>query len=367
MKGQIMRLISINNCEPGMELAKTIYTDNGIVLVNEGVAISQRMKESLKNRGITMLYIKDKLTNDILIEDTIPLELRVEASKVINETFTDIAEANHKWKKVVDHLNTDKLQRVFRNLIAELKSGNTLNLLTNIHAHDNYVFTHSVNVTIYTLAMGIKLGLDDKRLDEIAIGSMLHDIGKTMIPQEILNKKGKLTEAEFNIVKKHTEYGFDILRSQSSIPLLAAHCAYQHHEKIDGTGYPRQLKGNDIHQYAKIMAVADVFDALTSNRSYRNAMLPHEAMEIIFAGANTHFDLKLVQTFQKSVASYPVGVTVKLNTGETAVVTQYHFHAPGRPTVRILKDPNGATVQHATDIDLSKNLSLMISECDAIL
>ncbi|MFF2531200.1 HD-GYP domain-containing protein [Brevibacillus sp. NPDC058079] len=363
-----MRLVSIAKCEAGMQIGKPIYTDNGTVLIGEGVSLTQRMIDSLSNRGVGMVYIKDKLTADLTITEDIPMELRIEASKSINETFSSISDSNHKWNKVVDNLNTDKLQQVLKTMIAELKkSGSALSLLTNIHIHDNYVFAHSVNVTIYTLAMAVKLGLDDKKLNDLAIGGMLHDIGKTMIPLEILNKKDKLTNEEFNEIKRHTEYGFEILRGQSSVPLLAAHCAFQHHEKLDGTGYPRKLKGNEIHQYAKIMAIADVFDALTSHRSYRNAMLPHDAMEIIFAGANTHFDSQLIQMFQKSVASYPIGVTVKLNTGETAVVVAYHFDAPGRPTVRILKDPNGHAVSNPSEIDLSKNLSLMITESDTIL
>ncbi|MDF2650507.1 MAG: rpfG 5 [Paenibacillus sp.] len=177
----------------------------------------------------------------------------------------------------------------------------------------------------------------------------------------------QLSEEEFELVKKHSEFGFEILRNQSSVSLLSAHCAFQHHEKLDGSGYPRKLKGNEIHPYAKVMAVADVFDALTSTRSYRKAMLPHEAMEILFVGTHTHFEHNLIQTFQASIASYPIGVSVKLNTGETAVVASYLFHAPGRPIVRVFKDGYGKTLDKPYEIDLSKNLSVMIIECDAIM
>lgn len=362
-----MRLVSIERCEPGMEIGKPIYTDAGTILVGEGVSLTKRMIESLISRNITMVYIKDRVTEDIMIIDDIPHELRIEAMKTITDSFNSMQTANQKWQKIGEGLNAEKLVKVFKNLMAEIKhSKNAINLLASVTAHDNYVFSHSTNVTIYTLAMAVKLGFDDKKLTEIGMGGMLHDIGKTMIPLEVLNKKGKLTDDEFDMIKKHSEYGFEILRSQSSIPLLAAHCAFQHHEKIDGTGYPRKLKGDEIHQYAKIMAIADVFDALTSNRSYRKAMLPHEAMEVIFAGANTHFDATLIQTFQKSVATYPVGVTVKLNTGETAVVVNYMFNAPGRPVVRVIKNPIGEDIT-PYEIDLSQSLNVMITDCDAIL
>lgn len=363
-----MRLVAITNCEPGMEIGKPIFTSSGNVLVGEGVSLTQRMIDSLSERYVTMVYIKDRRTEDLLIRDDIPLELRIEAMNTITETFNDIQSSYQKWQKISDNINADKLHKVFKALISEIRGAkNVISLLTNVQVHDNYIFAHSINVTIYTLAMAVKLGFDDKRLSEIGLGGMLHDIGKTMIPIEILNKQTKLTDQEFEIIKKHPEYGFENLRNQSSISLLSAHCAFQHHEKIDGTGYPRQLKGDEIHPYAKIMAVADVFDALTSQRAYRKAMLPHNAMEIIFAGANTHFESDLINTFQKSVASYPIGVTVKLNTGETAVVSDYMFHSPGRPVVRVLKDPNGIHLASPHEIDLSANLSIMITDCDAIL
>jgi putative nucleotidyltransferase with HDIG domain len=363
-----MRMISILNVSSGMEIAKPIFTDTGTVLVGTGVCLTDRMIEGLKSRNVSIVYIKDKATEDIEIIDNIPMELRVEASNAIHDTFKQLQKGDNKWGKSVNHLNVDKLQRVFKNLMYEMRNNkNVLNLLTNVFIHDNYVFSHSVNVTIYSLAMAVKLGYSEKQLGEIALGGVLHDIGKSKIPIEVLNKKGKLSDEEFGEIKKHAEYGFEILRHQSNISLLSAHCAYQHHEKLDGTGYPRQLKGDDIHPYAKVMAVADVFDALTSMRSYRKAMLPHEAMELLFVGANTHFDSDIIKVFQSSVASYPVGVTVKLNSGETAVVAQYQFHSPGRPIVRVVKDPYNKTVEKPYDLDLSKNLSIMIAECDAIM
>ncbi|WP_373229209.1 HD-GYP domain-containing protein [Cohnella sp.] len=351
-----------------MAIAKNIYTDNGAVLIGVGVSLTERMIESLKGRNVSHLYIKDKATEDLENVDDVPLELRVEAATVIHETFNQIQAANNKWLKAINHLNVDKLQKVFKDLVYELRANkNVISLLTNVTVHDNYIFSHSVNVTIYTLAMAIKLGYNDKQLNDLAIGGVFHDIGKSRIPLDVLNKKGRLSDEEFTTIKNHSGYGFEILRNQPSISLLSAHCAYQHHEKLDGSGYPRGLKGDEIHPYAKIMAVADVFDALTSTRSYRNAMLPHEAIEVLFTEANTHFDSSIIQTFRHSVASYPIGVTVKLNTGETAVVAQYLFDSPGRPIVRVVKDSYGKNLDKAYDLDLSKNLTLLITECDAIM
>ena len=360
-----MRLVSIQNVRVGAEVAKPIESANGKTLVGTGIVLSQRMIDSLRRYNIPHIYVRDEAIKDLEIMDNIPLEVRVEASKAIEETFAEL-QGDRKKLKHFD-LNLNNLQKVFKNLLKEIKStNNAMNLLTSVYVHDNYTFSHSTNVTIYTLAMAMKMGYNDKQLNEIGMGSMLHDIGKVVIPKEILNKPGKLTDEEFALVKEHPTFGFELLRKEHSISLLSAHCAFQHHEKLDGTGYPRGLKGNEIHEYGKVMAIADVFDALTSNRSYRSAMLPHTAMEIIFAGANTHFDANLIRVFQQSVATYPEGVTVKLNTGEEVVI-KYEFSAPARPLVRIIKDPNGKRIEKPYDLDLAKHLNIMITECDAIM
>lgn len=361
-----MRLISVQNCQPGFEVARPIFTDKGAVLIGKGVALTQRMIDSLLKRQVTMVYIEDKLTQDIEVQDDIPLEVRIKATAAIHETFEQLATEQKKGNKRFEHLNVGKLQAVFKTVLAEIRNNkHAISLLSSAFAHDQYIFAHSTNVMIYTMAMAVKLGYDEGKLQEIGLGAMLHDIGKTKIPFELLNKTGKLTREEFDLIKTHPEHGFEILRREHGISLLSAHCAFQHHEKLDGTGYPRGLKSDEIHPYAKVLAVADVFDALVSNRSYRKAMLPHEAMEIMFVQTGSHFDPGLISVFQRSVATYPVGVTVKLNTGHFAVVISNENNAPGRPIVRLLTDPNGKRVERLADLDLSKHLSVMITGHDS--
>lgn len=175
-----MRLVAVTNCELGMEIGKPIFTDSGNVLIGKGVSLTQRMIDSLSARNVTLVYIKDRDTDDLLIRDDIPLELRIDAMNSITDIFHVMQSSNQKWQKIADNLNTEKLLRVFKALVSEIRGAkNAINLLTNVYVHDNYVFAHSVNVTIYTLAMAVKLGFDDKKLSEIGIGGMLHDIGKT--------------------------------------------------------------------------------------------------------------------------------------------------------------------------------------------
>lgn len=363
-----MRLVSVVNCEPGMLLGKSIYHESGRLLLNDGFELTKRAILRLEEQGVTHVYIKDAATDDIEIEDNIPPEVRRESIAIIQSAFENLQNGNMRQNASFQGKMIRDFQRVVDMLISEIKGSKSLmNLLSNIQVKDNHVFSHSLNVAMYTIAVAIKSNFEQKQLYEIGLGCLIHDLGKMFIPPEVLHKPGRLTDEEFSVIQTHTEKGFDLLRKQIEVPLLSAHCALQHHEKWNGKGYPRGLKGEEIHLYARTMAVGDVFDALTTNRVYRKAMLPHEAMEIIYADTNTHFQQEIVEVFRKTVAIYPVGVTVKLNTGETAVVVSYNDHSPSRPVLRIIKNEAGEPLQTFYEIDLLKHLSVMIVECDAIL
>lgn len=368
MKVNLMRLVSIVNCVPGMLIGKSIYHENGKLLLGEGFELTKRVISRLEEQGVTHLYVRDGATDDITIEDDIPIEVRRESMAIIQASFEKIQSGVLKKNASFNGRIIQDFKKVIDMLLFELKSSKSLmNLLSNIQVKDKYVFSHSLNVALYTLAVAIKRGFNDKQLYEIGLGCLLHDIGKMMIPPEVLHKPGKLTDQEFDIIKKHTEFGFDLLRKQLEVPLLSAHCAFQHHEKWNGKGYPRGLKGEEIHPYARTMSVGDVFDALTTHRVYRRAMLPHEAMEIIYADTNTHFEQEVVEQFRRTIVIYPVGVTVKLNTGETAVVISYNKHSPSRPVLRVIKDPLEQELKSYYELDMMKHLNVMITECDAIL
>jgi len=229
-----------------------------------------------------------------------------------------------------------------------------------VFAVDEPLFCHSLNVAIYTLALAIAMKLNKHQCFEIGMGALLHDIGKMKIPRKILDKPGKLTHEEFEEIKRHTEYGFDILRRAEDIPLLSAHCAFQHHERLNGTGYPRQLSGGEIHLYGKIMAVADVFDAMTTNRVYRQGHLPNDALEHLFAGANILYDQKVVDLFRDTISLYPVGATVRLSTGESGVVVKNNRMYPQRPVIRIFSDQADQPLRSPYELDLSKHMSVTI-------
>lgn len=228
------------------------------------------------------------------------------------------------------------------------------------------MYSHSLNVAIYSCQLALANGLPLKHVEDIGLGAILHDVGKLSIPLEILNKPGKLTEEEYEQVKLHSSVGFDILSKIHEIPLLVSHCALQHHERVDGKGYPRGLIGDEINIYSKIISVADVFDAVTSHRSYRAPFLPHKAMELLYSGSGTQFESKQVQLFKGGIAIYPEGITVKLSEWE-GIVSKYNYDAIGRPVVRIIKDEENQEIKpYEIDLASFENLSIEII-ADALL
>ncbi len=358
-----MRLVSTKSIQPGTTLAQTIYNDNGQVLIQKDLDLTARAIRRLLSQGITYVYIKDGLTDDIHIESPISEELRMEASNTIKETFSEMSQEGFMNNSHILNKQERKLTDIIKQIMDEMQNNSdTISLLTDIFVTDDYIFQHSINVTIYSIAIGMELGLSEKELSEIGTGAMLHDIGKVFIDQDILQKPEALNDEEFQVIKKHTQLGFDFLRKQIDLPLLVAHCAYQHHERLDGSGYPRGIKGDQMHRYAKLISVADVFDAVTSNRVYRDAKLPHEGLEVLYAGAINLFDKEMVEAFKKSVAVYPNGLTVKLSDGRNGIVSKQNKHLCDRPIIRVLKE-NAKEVE-AYEVDLASTLNVTISSCN---
>lgn len=368
-----MRLVKLEQCQPGTQLGKSIYQDSGRVLLAQGTYLTDSLLARLKQLNIGAIYIQDELSEGIEITESIPSELRVEAAHIITEGLDAIADLHKSASNIQGMMKTGRvirsMQKVFKDILKCLTENRAaLDLLATTKVHENHVYNHSLNVSIYACQLAIENGLPIKNIEEIGLGAMLHDLGKMYVPKEILNKSGQLTEEEYEIIKSHCEAGFDILKKVHEIPLPVSHCALQHHERIDGNGYPRRLKGDEIHKYAKIISVADVFDAVTSHRSYRKAMLPHKGMEVIYSGNGTQFEPKQVELFRSCIAIYPPGLTVKLNDGRTGIVTKYNFQSVGRPEIRIIKDEeNQEVTPYEINLSLNKYLTVEITEADALL
>jgi HD-GYP domain-containing protein (c-di-GMP phosphodiesterase class II) len=356
-----MRLVTTRSLMENDTLSKPVYHDNGNVLIQAGIPLSQRIINRLIKLGIGYVYIEDEMTKNIKVQNIVSDETRKAAISSIRKEFEEIA--NHQI--IGNSLNTAHLSKNFSKVIESIlvdikKSDDVISILSDVYCYDSYIFTHSLNVTIYTIGLAMELKFTEKQLFEIGLGAILHDVGKILVPKEILEKNGRLTNEEFNIIKEHSRAGYDMLRNAPNISLLTAHCAFQHHERINGSGYPQGITGDKIHLYAKILAIADVFDAVTSNRVYRKAMLPHEALEILYAGAGTLFDKQIVELFSKTIAIYPNGLTVYLSDGRKGVVSRQNKFCGMRPFVLIFEHA-GAKIS-PYEVDLAKEHHVTIIE-----
>ncbi|UVI31651.1 HD-GYP domain-containing protein [Paenibacillus spongiae] len=356
-----MRKVNILSVKPGDRLARPVFREDGNILLGVGVELNDRFIERLIMIGVDVLYIDDPLTGDIEPTTAISDSTHKRATDAVYKTMTKLMDQpNLKGRTIAPELG-----RTFRSVFSEMLQDlitreDVMVSLTNIQVTDAYLFQHSVNVAILSGIMGLAKGYNRQQLEELGMGALLFDIGMTKVPRPLLNKNTTLTLDERLIMEKHAEDGFNIIRAQHDISLLSAHCAFQHHERYDGSGYPRRLKADAIHEYAQIVGLADVYDALTSPRPYRRRYTPTEAIEFLFAAGNTYFDLDLIKTFCKHISIYPVATTVLLSSGQVGVVSANNPLAVHRPTVRVLREADGKPPQSTYEIDLKDTLSLLI-------
>lgn len=353
-----MRKVSLEKCVAGMELGKTIYSDAGAVLLTEGMILKQSYIDRLMFSNISEIYIQDEFSKDIEIKDIISDRTRVEAKILVKSMMED-------YKKR-SRFNADGAKLIVDHMLDELLTTRDIMInLSDIKTTDDYTFAHSVNVCILSLITGVKMGLNQLRMRDLGVGALLHDIGKTTIPEELIKKPTSLTVEEFEIVKQHTVTGFNILKSDVNVSTTSAYVAFGHHERYDGSGYPNGAKGEDIHQFARIVAIADVFDALTSDRVYRKKYKTHEAAEYLTTASNQLFDPEILECFIKNIAYYAIGTSVLLDSGEKGIVVDCNSSFATRPVVRIIYNSKGERVEDYEEIDLTKKLNVFIVDtCD---
>lgn len=337
-----MRLISTKSLRANMVIGSTIWNNAGMPLLQEGMMVTETIINRLQKLNIHYVYIDDLISKDIEIIETIPPKIRHRAVKQIEASFKNMK--NPKNKEQMTYC-LDMQSKQFISIIDDLmnyifESNEIVTVLSDAFIYDEYIYQHSLQVTIYSISIARQLGYNSDEIRQIGVGAMLHDVGKMLVPFDILNKPGRLTSEEFDKMKMHARYGFDLLRSLHTISLLSAHCAFQHHERLDGSGYPRGLIDFEIHPYAKIIAVADVFDAVTSNRVYRNKMLPSQGIEIIREGSGTLYDERIVNAFQKTITIYTNGTVLLLKDGRRGIVFKQNQQLPERPWVRIFEENN---------------------------
>ena len=349
-----MRPISIEKIQPGVILAKTIYDDNGKVLLSSGTQLKESYIAKLANLELPFVYVEDELTKDLEVKDVIEDRTRISAQQLAKKIMDKII--------LGGRFELKEVQGSIDQIIDEVLVARGIINLIDMRTNNTYLFGHSVNVCVMAIMCGKAMGFNQLELKHLGLGAFLHDLGMGKLGKEVLLKADELFPEEQELIKDHPRLGFEELRHYSELNLLATHCAFQHHERWDGSGYPRGLSGKQIHLYARIVAVADVFDAFVSERPFRKRYQPHEAVEYLQAYAGIHFDPEVVEKFLANIAVYPMGSLVKLNSGEKGVVVDINKSFPARPVVKLVTDKTGGILRRFNEIDLVKHPSYFVQE-----
>jgi len=351
-----MKYISVEQVEPGDILARSIYTSEGLTLLHAGVQLTVGMINKLRRFGVTMLSIKDPLLDDVDMEEVVTETTRKDAIRNLSAAIQCVQSGKY--------MDVRGIQKSVGNIVEEvLRNRRVLLNLGEIRTTDNSLYIHSLNVCMMATVMGVGLGYTANQLKELAIGALLHDIGKISSSPE----KKEDTYDEEDLEKHFTWLGFNILRKKHEMSIVSAHIPLQHQEWVDGSGIPRGLAGDEIHEFGKIVAICNYYDDLISPFSEeRETLAPYEACERIMGLADKRFDLKMVIHFLRSIALYPTGSSLKLSTGEIGVVIDQNRGLPSRPVVRVIRREQHASEvmaeQHdIRDMDLSAEPTIFIT------
>ena len=313
-----MRFVQIDVLQPGMVVGRDIYNITQSSMLRRGVTLTEKYIEYLKEKGYIGAYISDVFSEDIDIEETIE-----------QSTFQAGAVA-------VKENNVDAIAGVAVDIVSQMSQASRISVdLLDLRAYDDYTYHHSVNVAVYAVAVGKRMGLSDEKLTLLAQAGVCHDLGKSRIPEEILNKPSRLTDEEYRVIKEHPKYSYDILSQNNDVPAIVKQAVFFHHENENGTGYPKGKIGQEIPLFAKIIHAVDVYDALTSKRPYKNPHSPTEALEYMKGGKGILFDENVVDIMFSVIPAYPPGIDVYLSNGQTALVVG-HTKEALRPRIKLL-------------------------------
>lgn len=348
-----MRLLTVNKIKEDMVCAKTVFTANGTILINKGTKIKCNYIERLLKHGIKRIYVENDLIGDIEIDDIIKDEAMQKAISIVDSTMNNIS--------YYQEIDIEQIRSVLNTIIKDLfDNDNLIVQIMEIRAINEYTLEHCVKVAVLSLLTGLTLGYSKDELMDLGTGAILHDVGKALIPKEIINKPSQLTKKEYDIIKEHTNLGYKAIRRQNCVDDKVCDIILLHHERYDGKGYPTGLKGDEIPEYVKIVSIADVYDALTTDRVYRKRVEVSMAIEYLISMGGIQFDYTLVRKFIKNIALYPIGKGIILNTKEKGFVVNNFKNFPTRPVVKIVYDSDGKKLSEPYEINLINSNSITI-------
>lgn len=339
-----MRYMPIEQLEAGMSLGKNIFNDTGQLILSKDKIFTESIISLFKKQGYQGVYIQDSFSEEIEIEEIVSIEIRNRAKSSVKKLFvSDESDFESVHKELVISIGD-----ILRNI---LDNKDVIVNMVDLKTYDDYTYSHSVNVGILSGVMGAALQFSDELLRHLITAAMLHDIGKKFISIDLLNKVEKITDAEYEILRTHSELGYNYVKDRLNFSSHVKSGILQHHERYDGRGYPLKKSGDDIPLISRIISVADAYDAITSSRPYHRAFPPNEGVEYIMGNTGQAFDPKVVNVFLKKVAIHPVGTEVELSNGEKALVVKNFENFSSRPLVKLLS--NG---EH---LDLKEDRKLM--------
>lgn len=349
--------IPVDSIEDGMVITETDKKWLKLPFFNKPVENKDRYIKLLKNYGVRYVFIED--------ENKEPVMNNIEPSHILKATpqiNVDLNKSDIEYQKNLLKIHLE-YKNALKNIFLHVKTGKSLetveikkmvktyvdnyfkkaDLVLNIvrlKDYDEYTFMHSLNVCVLSIALGTRVGFDADNLNILGLGGLLHDIGKMRLEEALINKKSPLNKDEYEIIKKHPLYGYEILKNNPEIPMGSLMAVLQHHENIDGSGYPLGLRDKKISKYAKIISIVNVYDTLTSDTPYSSAIIPPKALNEILKNVGIQFDRLYVRFFIDILGIYPTGTTVILDSGEIAVVFQINKRDMVSPKVLIVTDEN---------------------------
>jgi HD-GYP domain len=287
-----MEKVGIESLKPGMILGRSIFLADGRILLRQKTEISANAITKLRELRLPSVYVHNQISLEKEIVDP-----------VSDTTRSDLIQSLYKLdfgKNDVKNINITACKNNLYNLVDEIVRNQRVPLrFTEIRFHNDYIYSHMVNVCIIAVKIGLQIGYNQLKLAELAIGALLHDVGMTKVSAEILTRIGGLTSEEMRQVQQHSKDGYELLRQIPGLSAVSANVAYQHHERINGTGYPRGLSGEDIHEFARITAVADVFDAMTTEKIYSHAKSVIDTLKFVESLKGIEFDPEVVETLNQ--------------------------------------------------------------------
>lgn len=328
--GEKMRKVFVNmsDCQSGMQMAETIFNEYGAIIVAENTILDTHLIKKLDNLGYSKVKVFEDSPEMIVSDDAELFKAQYnENVDMVKYLLHDIS--------VGKNVNIDAVRNVSDSIIVRINENRDIvGCINAIRDVDQYTYAHSVNVSLLCMLIGKWLKLDMEKIKLLVQAGLLHDIGKSKISKDIINKPGALTAEEYEEIKKHCTIGYRTLSSDSHFSKDVCAAVLMHHEREDGSGYPIGAKGNQIHEFAKIIAVADIYDAMTSKRVYKDKGSPFEVFAMMENEAFGVLDTKVVRAFLSNIASYYIGDFVILNNGEIGEIIYINPNHISQPLVK---------------------------------